>query len=320
MSLDLTPRAPESLLADVLSGKHKFVHEGVTYWVKHETFLEDASLEEFRAEKEKELREQDLWITEEDKLLIAEKSETWTRADEKELEKLKAHLIGQRNTLKRLVIEAQKDQVAAQIKKTEGKVLDLSYRRRLAVGQTSEHLVDRMVDHRRIEATTFLDSALLTPIGTVEEDSPIARPYYAAYNSFGDEAMKRMAVLWAVQRPLHLSEGGVDSFYGKPIIFCTNSQSKLLEYARIVYNVHKNYTDMPAEKSKDFDAMMAYVDDVNNKKKTVTKQKDSAETTAKAVHSQKELQEELRKDPKATTPAMMLAANGGKKIGLKQLI
>lgn len=320
MSLDSTLRAPESLLADILSGKHKFVHEGKTYWVKHETFVEEAGLEDFRAEKERELREQDLWVTEEDKLLMAERSEIWTRADERELEKLKSHLIGQRNTLKKLVIEAQKEQVAAQIKKTEDKVLDLSYRRRVAIGQTSEHLVDRLVDHRRIEATTFTDAELVTPIGEVEEDSSIARPYYAAYNSFGDAAMKKVAVLWAVQRPLHLSEGAVESFYGKPLIFCTSVQNRLLEYARIVYNINKNYTDMPAEKSKDFDAMMAYVDDINNKKKTATKQKDSAETTAKAVHSQKELQEELRKDPKATTPAMMLAANGGKKIGLKQLI
>lgn len=317
------PKRAKSLneiAVDIIRGKHSFEADGITYWVRHRNFYDEARLDLFREQETDKLKEEGLWITEESQLESAREAGTWTPEDEKALERASRQLEGLENTLTKLVIEAQKKQVAEQIRQARPKVKRLTNKRRDAIGLVSEDAV-AMESNKKMAATMiYLDEALTKPIGELGESSLVLLAYMESLVDFSETRIQNASLSWHINRMLSLCEGDVSKILPFSLSEATNWQMRLLECAKIAIKIHENYSPIPEQCENDYAALIKHMTDTNAKRDKAQKAKKEGEIGGRSLNSREEVRKALKSDPKATTPAMMLAKNGGNPTTMKDLL
>lgn len=317
------PKRAKSLneiAVDIIRGKHSFEADGITYWARHRNFYDEARLDLFREQETDKLKEEGLWITEESQLESAREAGTWTPEDEKALERASRQLESLENTLPLLVIEAQKKQVAEQIRQARPKVKRLNNKRRDAIGLVSEDAVV-MESNKKMAATMiYLDEALTKPVGELGESSLVLLAYMESLVDFSETRIQNASLSWHINRMLSLCEGDVSKILPFSLSEATNWQMRLLECAKIAIKIHENYSPIPEQCENDYAALIKHMTDTNAKRDKAQKAKKEGEIGGRSLNSREEVRKALKSDPKATTPAMMLAKNGGNPTTMKDLL
>lgn len=323
MSKERPPRRAKSLneiAVDIIRGKHSFEVDGITYWARHRNFYDEARLDFFREQETEKLKQEGLWVTEESQLELARETGAWTLDDEKALEKASRHLESLENTLTKLVIEAQKKQVAEQIRQARPKFKRLTNKRNEAIGTISADVV-AVEANKKISATLiYRDEGLTLPVGELGDGSVILLGYMESLLDFSGDRIENAAMGHHLRRMLNLCEGDVSKILPFSMTEATNWQIRLLECAKIAIKIHEHYHPVPDHCENDYAALLKHMDDVNKKKEKAQKAKNQGEIGGRSLNSSEEVRKALKSDPHATTPAMMLAKNGGKPTSMKDLL
>ena len=317
------PRRAKTLAevaVDIIRGKHSFEVDGITYWARHRKFYDDAHLDLFREQETDKLKREGLWVTEESQLEIAREAGTWTTEDEKALEKASRHLESLETTLTKLVIEAQRKQVAEQIRQARPKVKRLSNKRREAIGMVSSDVVAIEANKLVAASLIYRDENLTLPVGELGDGSLVLLAYMESLTDFTETRIENAGLGHHLRRMLNLCEGDVSKILPFSMSEATNWQIRLFECAKIAIKIHEYYHPVPEHCENDYAALLKHMDDVNKKKEKAQKAKSQGEIGGRSLNSREEVQKALKSDPQATTPAMMLAKNGGKPTSMKDLL
>lgn len=302
MSLPL--QNPRLLYLDVINGYSKASLNGVPFYIKHPTSLEEIS---FEAVYDEEYRRCEAFglDSEEKKLEYLFSSGEWTESEEKDLKNKRKFLETLQKTKDKCVIKAQIPQIDQSIKKVESEILELYKKRVSLVGQTCETMSSFRRDEYVSFALSFKDKEFKIPLFSREEIEECEDVVFLGLKNetlndrlkFSDDAIKKIALMPDFFNFFCLGDSNNPaSFFKRASIDLTVHQYRLLLFGRRAKNILESIPDseIPYNAKQDFDSLTDFADVFFGKKGK--KSSPNAPTNEKMTPST--LQEMIQKNKK----------------------
>jgi len=314
-----------SLAGEIFDGYTEFDFNGRALYLKHLTIKDQRNLHLYY-EKYKEKALSKGVESEEDILSRIKEDGLWTEDDDLKIDNLGKELENLRKTKESFFLQSQKDYTQKTISEKESEYYTLLYKRKELVGKTAEDYASNMSSTEMIRYFVYNSKDLTNQAFTEKEfddmdDDDLLKLKKIQLNV--SNLMVEKTIQEVVLRPffgLYLSFcDNARDFFGKPLIYLSVYQLKMVVFGRIFQSIFQHVEDIPDNIKENPEKLLAYADGKRNGGSAKDKfiKDDAAGSTI--FGGTKEDVEALNKDNGGTSLSKEIKKAGGK-LTMEQMI
>jgi hypothetical protein len=253
------------IFKEIVQGCTKASIDGKTYFIKHLTAHDQVDIDEVNQKYLDEAKARGI-PSEKDILKSLESEGQWTKANEKQIEKLEVFIEQLQKNKSALVLKSEIDRQNQSIEETRAKINAIKEKRSSLLGVHAESYASKRANDHYIIKSFFEDELLEHAVFPEEKDydslyAEEVQEFVSCYNntflSFEEIKIQEMILQDFYYIYFPFSDDTV-GFFGKPVCQLTYNQLKLIVYTKIFKNIFETNKHIPEKIKKDPQALLDY--------------------------------------------------------------